>query len=222
MGILIDFPVADGINLAAGSELEAEMPGFAGRGEVIQDGVHTAVKTDQGQSDPAHFVNEQVMLDELDLHQEVEQVSEVIREEAQGTDEQDHVDGPQGLLLVNAVLDLADPLGNEWVADQDDGKWDDKAKQQSTDIVGQHALGPAGHREVLKASSRVPCTVVVQGPPKDEGDRDACSSQPKHCDHYQVVGDFDPEVDEWVQYCNVTIHANAGEEGNAEVDVDVV
>lgn len=146
----------------------------------------------------------------------------MIRQEAQDADEQDQVDGPRGLLLVNAASGVGDPLGNERVADEDDGKRDDKAEQQGTDIVGHHAMGPAGRREVLKARSRVPWALVVKGPPKDKWDRDAYSNEPKACDHYPVVGDFDPDVGEGVQHGHVTIHANAGEEGNADVDVDVV
>lgn len=55
-------------------------------------------------------------------------MGEVVWEKAESTNEQDDVDSSQSFPLANAVFDPGDPPRNERVADQDDGKWDDKTK----------------------------------------------------------------------------------------------
>lgn len=58
----------------------------------------------------------------------MEEMGEVVWEKAESTNEQDDVDSSQSFPLANAVFDPGDPPRNERVADQDDGKWDDKTK----------------------------------------------------------------------------------------------
>jgi len=103
----------------------------------------------------------------------VEQVSEVIGEKAQSTNDQDDADSAQGLPLANAAFDLGDPLRDEWVADQNDGKGDHKPKNQGQDVVRCHAVSPAARSKVLKTRRRVPRTAVVERASKDKRNRDA-------------------------------------------------
>lgn len=152
----------------------------------------------------------------------MKQVREMIREKAQSTDGQDDVDGAQRLPLADAALDLGDPLGDERVADENDGKRDHEPKNQGQDVVGSHAVSPAARREVLKTRRRVPLAAVVQRATEDQRNRDTQSHHPEGCDHRHVMGGSDADVGEGVQHRDVTIDANAGEKGDAEVDVDVV
>lgn len=86
IGGLPKFLVTDGVHhLRPGSELEVEVPLLAGGAEVVQEWVKAAVEAHQGQGDLPHLVDQVgkcLVLDDLDSHQEVKQVSEVIGEKA--------------------------------------------------------------------------------------------------------------------------------------------
>lgn len=123
---------------------------------------------------------------------------------------------------MNAALDAGDPLGNERVADQNDGKWDHKPKHQGQDVVSCHAGSPTTGSKVLKTCYCVPHTPVVEGTSEDEWDHDAQSNHPKHCNHHHVMDDLDLDVGEGMQHRDVAVHTDAGEKGDAEADVDVV
>lgn len=142
-------------------------------------------------------------------------MGEVVWEKAESTNEQDDVDGRQSFPLANAVFDLGDPPRNERVADQNDGKRDDKTKHQGQDVVKGHARNPAAPCKVLKTHGGVSGPSVVEGTTKNERNHDAQGNHPKEGGHHHVVSDPDLDVREGVQHCNVTINTDAGEKDNA-------
>lgn len=161
------------------------------------------------------------VLDEADSHQEMEEVGEVEGKEAGDADEEDEIDGVQGLPFESALGDVRNSPGDQRVADQDHHKGDQKPENQHTDVIRQHAPLPRGFPKALEAYLGA-ADVGVERPSQDQRAGDAQPGRPEENGDQGVVGALDPDIRQGVQDGQVAVHADGGEEGHAEVDVEEV
>lgn len=131
----------------------APPPAVAG-GDVVEHGVEAGVEDDERHGDAAGVVDGVgggAAADDVHAAQQVEQVDEVVGQEAEQHDGQDDVDHPQGPAR-RFGLDGGDAPGDQRVAHQDDDGRQQRAEDQTQHAVRPQPRLPLLLGEVLEAA----------------------------------------------------------------------
>lgn len=186
--------------------------------EVIEQGVQTAVQADQGHGDAAGLVDgicPGAVVDVVHASQQVQQIDRVVRQEAQQRDGQDGIDDAASL-AGGARPDAADATGHQRVAHQDDDGGQQRAEHQAEDAVGPQPSVPLLLAETFKAL----LLRALRRVRKDEDQRgDRVHNPDGGADQHGAAGVPQAQVDQRVHGGQVTVHADAGHEDDAGVDV---
>lgn len=186
--------------------------------EVVEQGVEAAVEADQGHGDAAGLVDgicPGAVEDDVHAAHQMQQVDRVVRQEAQQRDGQDGVDHAPRLAR-RARPDAADAAGHQRVAHQDNHRGHQRAEHQAEDAVGPQTPVPLLLTEALEA----PLLLALGRVGQDEGQRGDGVHQPNAgTDQHGAAGVPQAQVGERVHSGQVAVHADAGHEGDAGVDV---
>lgn len=194
-------------------------------GDVVKHGVQACVEDDQRHGDPPGAVDDagrRAALDDLHVSEEVQQVHHVVGQEAEQHYRQDGVNDPHGFLR-RSSLDPGNAPGGQRVAHQDDQGGQQGAKGQAQEAVRPQTRVPLRLGEILEAPVLAVFVLVGFQRSHEDEDQDGHSNgAPERRAHDQrAPGAAQPQVDVRVHGGDVAIHANAGHETDAQVDVGV-
>lgn len=192
-------------------------------GDVVEHRVQASVEDDQRHGDPpgvVDHVGRRAALDHAHASEQVQQVNHVVGQEAEERDGQDGVDDPHRL-LGRFGLYLGDPPGSQRVAQQDDQGGQQRAKGEAQNAVGRQAGVPLGFGEVLKAAAASGFLLAGgQRTHEDEDQHGHGNGEPeRRAHHHGAPGAPKLQVEVRVNGGHVAVHADAGHEADAQVDV---
>uniref|UniRef100_A0A3P8WKI5 RING-type domain-containing protein n=1 Tax=Cynoglossus semilaevis TaxID=244447 RepID=A0A3P8WKI5_CYNSE len=124
-------------------------------GDVVKHRIQTGVKGDEGHGDPAgdeDLVGGGATLDDIHSSEKVQQIHNMVGQEAEQRDGQDGVDDPHRPLGCFG-LDQGDSPRSQWVTHQDDERGQQRAEDETEHGVCPQARVPLVFGKVLKACS---------------------------------------------------------------------
>lgn len=143
----------------------------------------------------------------------------MVWQEAEQCDGQDGVDDPHSLLSCFGA-DHGNAFGCQRVAHQDDNRGHQGAKNQTDYTVSPQSVVPLSGSEVFKTAVVIPS---LQWTHEDE-DQYSHSTKTPQSHTYQQRPFWVPhsQVGVWMHRGHVAVHADAGHEADAHVDVGIV
>lgn len=192
-------------------------------GDVVKHRIQTGVKGDEGHGDPAgdeDLVGGGATLDDIHSSEKVQQIHNMVGQEAEQRDGQDGVDDPHRPLGCFG-LDQGDSPRSQWVTHQDDERGQQRAEDETEHGVCPQARVPLVFGKVLKAAvASWFIHVGFQGSHEDEDEHSHTGHTPQHYAHTQgVLRSPQPAVGVWMQRGDVAIQADTSHEADARVNI---
>lgn len=192
-------------------------------GDVVKHGVQASVEDDQRHGDPpgvVDHVGSRAALNDAHASEQVQQVDYVAGQEAEERDGQDGVDDPHRLLGCFGLYP-GDAPGSQRVTQQDDQGGHQGTKGEGQNAVGRQAGAPLGFGEILKAAAASGFLLAGgQRTHENEDQHGHGHGAPERRAHrHGAPGAPKPQVEVRVNGGHVAVHADAGHEADAHVDV---
>lgn len=133
---------------------EHVLPFEVAGGDVVKHRIQAGVKGDEGHGDPAgdeDLVGGGATLDDIHSSEKVQQIHNMVGQEAEQRDGQDGVDDPHRPLGCFG-LDQGDSPRSQWVTHQDDERGQQRAEDETEHGVCPQARVPLVFGKVLKAA----------------------------------------------------------------------
>lgn len=192
-------------------------------GDEVKHRVQAGVEDDESHGDAPGVVDDVgggAAVDDVHASQQVQQVHQVVGQEAEQHDGQDGVDDPQGSLGRFGFYH-GDAPGDQRVTHEDDDGGKQGAEDQTQHAVGPQTRLPLFFGEVLETAVRSGCVSLgFQGAHEEEGHHGNPGHTPqRHAHDQRAAGAPQPQVGVWVHRGRVAIHTDAGHEADVHVDV---